>query len=156
MKKTAVVNQIRSAHGERVKHLRDIALLTSIGLIDFIPISLYQLGVIKHLPDPPGKIFHSDKVNASKDAQVLGLPDGTVSLLLYAANLVLTGAALKQEKKGSIFRYLIGANAVGQALGGAYYLFNMAKVQKKICLYCVTGALVNFAVLFPLKRLFTS
>lgn len=146
------VKKIRKRSGRAAASRREIALLSVIGLVDFVPISLYQLGIIRHLPDLPGELFDSDYVNASKEAQVAGLPDGPVSLLMYAANLVLVTGALK--KKRNVFDYLIAGNSLGQAAGGAYYLYNMATKQKKVCVYCVTGALINFATLVPLYKLF--
>lgn len=148
-----LVTEIQGQEDVKSHNLRKIALLSTIGLLDFIPISLYQLGVIKHLPDFPGEIFDSDKVNASKEAQIAGLPDGPFSLFLYASNLLLTSAAIGRKKKHHVFEYLLAANSIGQAAGGAFYLYNMIKVQKKICPYCVAGALINFATLIPLKRL---
>lgn len=148
------VQKIRKRSSTKAENRRDIGLLSAIGLLDFVPISLYQLGVIRHLPDLPGKIFDSDYVNASKEAQIAGLPDGPVSLLMYAANLVLVGGALKRKNKRNVFDYLIAGNALGQAAGGAYYLYTMAAKEKKICPYCVAGALINFATLVPLYRLF--
>ncbi|WP_017730878.1 vitamin K epoxide reductase family protein [Nafulsella turpanensis] len=154
--KKTVVRKIQSRNDQKALHRRDIALLSAAGIIDFIPISLYQLGIIKHIPDFPTKIFDSDYVNASKEAQIAGVPDGPVSLLMYAANLVTIGAALKKKKRKNVFDYLVAANSIGQAAGGAFYLYNMATKQKKVCIYCVTGALLNFATLVPLKRLFFS
>lgn len=153
LKKT-LVQKVQSKNDSKAKHRREIALLNAIGIIDFIPISLYQLGIIKHMPDFSPKVFDSDFVNASKEAQIAGLPDGPVSLLMYAANVVAVGAALKGDKRKNIFDYLIAANALGQAAGGAFYLYTMATKQKKVCIYCVTGALLNFAALVPLKKLF--
>ncbi len=147
------VQKIRNRFGRAGGNRRDIALLSAAGIAGFVPVSLYQLGIIRHLPDFPGDLFDSDYVNASEEAQIAGVPDGPVSLLLYAANLVLVSEALKKKKR-SMFDYLIAANSLGQAAGGAYYLYNMATKQKKICVYCVAGALVNFATLIPLCKLF--
>lgn len=148
------VQKIRNRSDLAAVNRREIALLSAIGLIDFVPISLYQLGIIRHLPDFPGELFNSDYVNASKEAQVAGLPDGPLSLLMYAANLVLVSGALRKKKR-NVFDYLIAANSLGQAAGGAYYLYNMASRQKKVCVYCVTGAMINFASLLPLYKLFS-
>lgn len=148
------VQKVRKRSSSAAENRRKIGLYSAIGLLDFIPISLYQTGVIRHLPDFPGKLFDSDYVNASKDAQVAGLPDGPISMLMYAANLVLVTGALKEKKKRNIFDYLLAANSLGQAAGGAFYLYTMATKQKKVCLYCVTGALLNFTTLVPLYRLF--
>lgn len=149
------VQKVRKRSSRAAENRRTVGLLSAIGILDFVPISLYQLGVIRHLPDLPGNLFDSDFVNASKEAQVAGIPDGPVSLLMYAANLVLVGEALKKKKKRNVFDYLIAGNALGQAAGGAYYLYNMATVQKKVCMYCVTGALLNFATLVPVYKLFS-
>lgn len=152
--KISPVKKIKQQSGEDVKNRKRIVLLSSVGMIDFVPISLYQLGLIRHLPDLPSKLFDSDYVNASKDAQVAGIPDGPVSLLMYAANLVLSGNAIKRKNNSQLFDLLLAGNIVGQAAGGAYYLYNMATKQKRICLYCVTGAILNFAALIPLYKLF--
>ncbi len=148
------VKKAQKRSGSAADNRRDIALLSVAGLLDFIPLSLFQTGVIRHLPDMPGKIFDSEAVNSSKNAQVLGLPDAPVSLMLYAANLVLVAGALKEKKKRNVYDYLIAGNTLGQAAGGAYYLYVMATKEKKICLYCVAGALINFATLLPVSRLF--
>lgn len=148
------VKKIRRESNAITENRRSMALLNVAGLIDFVPISLYQLGIIRHLPDIPAKLFDSDYVNASEDAQVAGIPDGPVSLMMYAANLVLIAGAAKKKEKRNIVDYLIAGNTVGQAAGGAYYLYDMIFKQKKICPYCVTGALINFAALVPLYKLF--
>lgn len=153
-KVSSPVRKIRKRSGKAAESRRNIGLLNAIGLINFVPVSLYQLGIIRHLPDLPGKLFDSDYVNASKDAQVAGVPDGTVGLLIYATNLVLVGVALKKKKKGNVFDYMLAGNALAQAGGGAYYLYNMAARQKKICLYCMAGAFINLAALKPLYKLF--
>lgn len=147
------VQQVRQAATPAAHYRRQIAALSAAGLIDFTIISLYQLGIIDKLPDLPGKLFDSNSVNASKDAQVMGLPDGPVSLTLYAANILLAAGALKQKKRGNIFDWLLAGLTIGQAAGGTYYLYNMATVQRKVCVYCVTGALINFATLSPLVKL---
>lgn len=152
--KESVVEDIRNTEGKETQYRQQIATLSAAGMLDFSVISLYQLGIINKLPDIPGDVFDSNKVNASEDAQILGLPDGPVSLAMYAVNLVLAAGAIKEKKKGNIFDYLLAASALGQAAGGAYYLYNMAAVQKKVCIYCVTGALLNFATLVPLAKLF--
>ncbi|WP_236612850.1 vitamin K epoxide reductase family protein [Cesiribacter andamanensis] len=147
------VQHIRNASGSAARHRRTIALLSALGVLDFIPISLYQLGVIRHLPDPPSALFDSDAVNASEEARILGLPDGPISLALYAASIGLAGAALARNTSRSRLDVLLGGLLLGQAAGGVFYLYNMATVQKKVCLYCVAGAFINVASLIPLSRL---
>ena len=52
-------------------------------------VTLFQMGIIPHLPDPPGAVFNSDKVNSSEQAYRFGLPDGTLVVLSLAATIIL-------------------------------------------------------------------
>jgi hypothetical protein len=76
------VDQLRQdlQHGS-TPHLRQrriILALSLIGIASMAPTTLLQIGVLKHLPDPPLKSFNSDKVNSSYDAYRFGVPDGTL------------------------------------------------------------------------------
>jgi uncharacterized membrane protein len=143
------IDQLRQDARPDTEHRRKIAGLAAVGMVDFSLISLYQLGYIKHMPDLPGEVFDSDKVNASEEAVLLGLPDGVVSLGMYAATIFLAAVGSAGPKKNRWADWLLGGIVLGQAAGGAYYLYNMAAVQKKVCLYCVTGALINFTAVKP-------
>ena len=152
----SVIEEIREDQSGATKSRRQIAALAATGLVDFSFISLYQLGYIRHMPDLPGEVFDSEGVNSSRDAVMLGIPDGPISLFMYAATVLLATAATRRSRFSRYFDLLMGGIVLGQAAGGAYYLYNMAKVQKKVCLYCVTGALINFASVKPLLDLYKS
>lgn len=49
-------------------------------------------GIVKHLPDPPLRGFDSDRVNTSRTAFPFGIPDGSLALLSFAANIPLAAA----------------------------------------------------------------
>ena len=76
MNPTAIRDVLRTGHNEDLDARRKVILLSALGLVDFSIISLYQTGVIKHLPDIPHPLFDSDKVNAWEDAYMFGAPDG--------------------------------------------------------------------------------
>lgn len=137
---------LRNDDSEDLRRRRNLITLSAIGLVDFAVISLYQTGVIRHLPDLPGKVFDSDGVNAAEDAYKMGMPDGPVGAAAYAATMILASAG-GSEKTGRtpIFDVALGVVVLGNAAGAAHFLFNMVTKQKKVCLYCVTGALINFA-----------
>jgi uncharacterized membrane protein len=150
----SLIDEMRNDNSPAVVDRRNIAALAAAGLIDFSFISLSQLGFIKHLPDPPGKIFDSDKVNSSPDAVLLGIPDAPISLFMYASTVLLATAGNRKTRFSKYFDLLMGGIVVGQAAGAAHYMYTMAKDQKKVCIYCVAGALINFATLKPLYDLF--
>lgn len=150
----SVIDAMRGDESAGVESRRQIAALASAGLVDFSFISLYQMGYIRHMPDVPGKVFDSDKVNASQDAVLLGIPDAPISLFMYAATVLLATAASRKSKYSKYFDLLMGGIVLGQAAGGAHYLYKMAAIQKKVCLYCVTGAMLNFIAVKPLLDLY--
>ena len=62
----AIRRELRQGQSPSLGRRRWIGFLSAVGAVDFTVISLYQMGVIQHLPDPPGRIFDSDQVNASR------------------------------------------------------------------------------------------
>ncbi len=151
---SSVIDKIRNDSSVATQQRRDIATLAALGLLDFSLISLFQMGSIKKLPDLPGKIFDTQKVNSSKDAVIFGMPDGVISLGAYTATMGLALAAMRFKKQSRILDVALGGVLIGQAAGAAHYLVNMTTVQKKACLYCIAGAVINFAALKPLSKLF--
>ena len=62
------------------------------------PVTLYQLGIVRHLPDPPLPGFDADKVHASPQAYPIGsIPDGAIGIASYAATLALALACSPQR-----------------------------------------------------------
>jgi len=48
----AIRNELRHGESDALRRRRGIVILAAVGAIDFAIISLYQLGAIRHLPDP--------------------------------------------------------------------------------------------------------
>lgn len=153
--KDSVIKKIRKDSSEATGYRRQLAALAAVGLVDFSLISLFQLGYIKKLPDLPGKVFDTTKVNSSKDAVILGIPDGVISLAAYTATMLLATAAISYKKKSRVLDVALAGVVLGQAAGAGQYLVNMVAVQKKACVYCIAGAAINFASLQPLYKLLT-
>ena len=145
---SALSQSLRNEATPALRRRRKVVWLSALGLLDFSIISLYQSGVIKHLPDLPGDLFDSDYVNASDEAYQIGAPDAPISAMIYALNMVLaTAGGTKATGRHPALDALLGASLVANAAGAANYLVNMVTRQKKVCLYCVAGAVINFAAL---------
>lgn len=144
----AIRDDLRDGRSPSLRRRRGISALAALGAVDFAIISLYQLGVIRHLPDPRWRVFDSDKVNASSKAYALGVPDGPLGLGLYALTLILAGAGgSRRTGRRRMFDILLGGAVAAGALGAAHYLYDMVWNQKRACPYCLVGAAVNFAML---------
>jgi uncharacterized membrane protein len=146
MNALAIRNELRNNDSEAMDKRRLIILLSALGLIDFSVISLYQTGVIEKLPDLPFPIFDSNKVNAAKEAYQFGVPDGAISTAVYASTIVLAAAGgSEQSGRKPVLDTVLGAVVAGNTAGAIYYLYDMIFKQKKVCLYCLTGAAINIA-----------
>lgn len=145
---TAIRTELREADSASLRRRRWIGVLSAIGAVDFAIISLYQFGVIRHLPDPPGRVFDSDTVNASHKAYALGVPDGTLGLGLYALTLILAAAG-GSERSGRhpVLDVLLGGAVAAGVLGAAHYLYDMIRHQQRACPYCLVGAAAHFGML---------
>lgn len=126
---------------------RAIIGLSLVGVGAMAAVSLFQTGVIKHLPDPPVEGFDSDKVNSSDTAYMLGVPDGTISLASLAANIPLAafGGSNRAQEEPLVPLIAAGKAAVEAAIAG-WYFYQMPAKEKAWCGYCITGALANFGI----------
>jgi uncharacterized membrane protein len=126
---------------------RRIIGLSLLGMGAMAAVSLFQTGVIEHLPDPPLNSFDSDAVNSSNTAYALGAPDGTISLVSLAANIPLAayGGADRAETM-PLVPLAAAAKATVEAGVAGWYFYQMAAVEKKWCGYCIAGAAANWGI----------
>ena len=127
---------------------RTIIGLSLVGAASMTAVSLLQTGILKRLPDPPIRGFDSDKVNLSKDAFLFGLPDGTLTLAGFAANVPLAASGGKgRAAKRPWIPILAAAKAAVEAAGAAIYFYKMPTKEKAWCGYCIVGAIASVGVL---------
>jgi uncharacterized membrane protein len=128
--------------------MRNDAVLTTMAgaaLAVAIPVTLRQLGIIRRLPDVPWRGFDANQVTTSPEAYpYAGIPDGVPASLLYVTELGLLAA--HRRKKSKWIDRLLAACVAGGAVGAAYYAYQMAFVEKKACVYCLSNIALNFAM----------
>jgi len=139
--------QLQRGTSENLGRRRAVIGLSLVGMAAMTTVTLFQTGVIEHLPDPPIEGFDSDKVNSSDTAYALGVPDGTLSLASLAANIPM--AAFGGENRAEeqpIVPILAAGKAVVEAAVAGWYFYQMPTKEKAWCGYCITGALCNFGI----------
>ncbi|WP_447980007.1 vitamin K epoxide reductase family protein [Candidatus Nitrospira bockiana] len=146
--------ELQQGEGPDLRIRRAIVGLSLVGMASMAVVSLFQTGVIRHLPDPPLDRFNSDKVNSSVTAYHWGVPDGTVSMAGHAVNVALAAVGGPQRVREQPWVPLIAAaKAAAEAAVAARYLFyEMPIVQKTWCGYCIVDALAHigtFALTLP-------
>ncbi len=137
-------------HGS-TPHLRQRRMtlgLSLTGIASMTAVTLLQMGVLEHLPDPPLQSFNSDKVNSSYDAYRFGAPDGTLGVLSFAVNLPLLafGGAERAQDKPLVPLLASGKAAVDAAVA-LWYFYRMPAKEKAWCVYCITGQLASLGIL---------
>lgn len=117
-----------------------ILSLAAIGAL--APVAAYQLGAVDHLPDPPGRWFDSDRVDASGEAYLPGMtPDATTGIVSYAVTLVLAG-------KGGPDRWrtqpwlplLLAVKVLADAGSAARLTAEQISKHRRLCAWCLGAA----------------
>lgn len=128
--------------------LRGALLCCGAAMGALIPVALFQLRLLKKLPDPPGPVFDSARIVTSKDAFPLGIPDGLLGLGSYGATFLLLLAAEAGAGSGGLETALKAKLLMDGSMAG----WNSAKQWRnfgRICSWCMaaaaaTGAMVCF------------
>jgi uncharacterized membrane protein len=131
--------------------------LSMVGMASIAMVSLFQTGLLTHLPDPPLEGFNAEKVNSSDTAYHLGVPDGTVSLAGHATNIALAafGGADRARTQPWVPLLAAGKMAAEATVAGKYLIYQMPVVEKTWCAYCIVDALAHlgaFAFALPEAR----
>jgi uncharacterized membrane protein len=136
-------------HGDSddLRRRRGIILFSLLGMASMTATSLLQTGIVKHLPDPPGDAFDSDRVNSSETAYRFGVPDSTFALASLAANIPIAalGGAERTRRQPWIPIFAAAKSAL-EALTASWYFYQMPTKEKAWCPYCVTAAVANVAI----------
>lgn len=111
-------------------------------LATLIPVALHQLGVVRHLPDPPGTMFDSDGITESAVAHPFGIPDALLGIASYGTTLLL----IRSAPGCTAARKLLGVKLL---LDGGVASFNATRQAVrfgKICSWCM-GTVAATAVM---------
>ena len=141
--------QLRTGTGGFLEHRRGILGLTLAATGSMGVISLYQMGVIQHLPEPPLPGLKADEIDASEEAyQWLSTPDGPVGLLSYAATAVLAsiGGAGRARRNPWLPLALL-AKLGADAAQAAFLTREQWTKHRAFCSWCLLAAGATFGAL---------
>lgn len=141
--------RIQESSDSEIRLRRSIFGVSILGIASMAAVSLYQLGTVRHLPDPPTRWphFHSDKVNTSDEAFGYGMPDGPLTIAAHAANIVLAASGPPERGRNRPWLPWLASLVSGAQAGVAakYLFYTMPRVDKAWCPYCILDALTHFA-----------
>lgn len=149
VKPSQLSRELREGQSPELRNRRWIVGLSLTGVLMAQIVSLYQVGIVKHLPDPPLDVFDSDKVDASDYAYKRFLTaDGFLMLVSYATTAALAGTG--GEKRGQTHPLLslaMGAKIALDMVSAAELAREEWNGNKKLCPYCQTATLASLASL---------
>ena len=149
MKPSELSRQLREGQAPELRARRRIVGFSLVGVLMAQIVSLYQVGLVKHLPDPPFAVFDSDKVDASDYAYKRFLTaDGFLMLMSYATTAWLAGTGgEKRSQTHSYLSLLMGAKIALDLVSAAELAREEWNDNKKLCPYCQTATLASLASL---------
>jgi uncharacterized membrane protein len=119
-----------------------LAAVGSMGLI-----ALYQMGLIRHLPEPPLPGFNADKVDASAEAYArFSMPDAVLGLGSYAATMGL--AAMGGADRAATHPWLplaLAAKVGFDVLQAGKLTWDQWAKHRAFCVWCLVAAGATFA-----------
>ncbi len=149
MRAKELSQQLREGEGGYLAQRRGIVALGLAAAGSMGVIALYQIGILKHLPEPPLPGFDADKVDASEEAYShLQMGDAFIGLGSYAATMGLAamGAKNRAETQPWIPLALL-AKTGADAAQAAKLTVDQWKKHKAFCFWCLLAAAATFAAL---------
>ena len=145
-----VSDDLRLGTGGHLPARRRQAALLTLASACLGVVSLYQFGLLRHLPEPPLPFLDADVVDASGEAYWLGLtPDGTLGVASAAASLALVGmGSADRARDRPVIPLLAAAKLALDAAGGLYLTAEQISKHGKLCSWCLAAAAAQAAA-FP-------
>ena len=147
MKADELSRQLRQGSDEAIVRRRRIVGLSLVAMGSMGLISLYQMGLIAHLPDPPLPGFDADTVDASAEAYAkLSMPDGVLGLGSYAVTTAL--AAMGGQDRALTQSWIplaLAAKVAFDAAQAAKLSVDQWTKHRALCVWCLLAAGATFA-----------
>lgn len=149
MDPTQLSLELRHGQSADLKRRRWIIGLSLLGVAAGQMVSLYQTGIIKHLPDPPLDIFNSDKVDASDYAyKRMDTPDALPMIITYGLTATLAGAGgMNRINQQPLLPVAMGVKTLFDTLTTVKLGKEEWDENKALCFYCQVATVASFASL---------
>jgi hypothetical protein len=108
-------------------------------------VSLYQVGIIRRLPDLPFRPFDAERVDASPYAyKRMQMPDGFLMTASYLMTAALAGAGGKhRDQTDPMVPVALAGKTFIDAATGLWFTREGWKEQRALCGYCQASTLIS-------------
>ncbi|HEV2292209.1 MAG TPA: vitamin K epoxide reductase family protein [Tepidisphaeraceae bacterium] len=144
-----VSQDLRHDRSPDLRRRRGVVGLALLGAGAMAVVSLYQTGMIRHLPEPRSKYLGADEVDASDEAYARATtPDGLLGLTSYAftATLAGMGGASRARRRPWISLALAGKVLADTVIAAKLTRDQWTK-HRRFCSYCLAASAATFAMI---------
>jgi len=140
--------ELRTETSPDLKRRRGIVALSLVASGSMSLIALYQMGIIKHLPEPPLPKLNADKVDASSEAyEKFAMPDAILGLGSYAATMSLAAIGVKNRAKEMPWVPIaLAAKIAFDVANAAKLSIDQWTKHRAFCFWCLLAATATFAM----------
>lgn len=140
-------SELRSDTSRTMKHRRVIVGLSSLAMASLGVVAAYQVGIIKHIPEPPLPNLDADKVDSSAEAyQQLSSPDAFIGIVSYAVTMMLAAMGGPQRAQHHPFVPLGLAAKIGfDVVGAGKLTVDQWTKHEAFCTWCMLASVATFA-----------
>jgi uncharacterized membrane protein len=142
-------NELRKGQSPFLDKRRKLTALTLVSLGSMGVLSLYQMGLVKNVPEPPLPFFSAERVDGSAQGySILQTPDSVLGIGSYAATLGLIAMGGKDRARQMPWLpiALAGKAVFDAAVAGKLTVDQVVK-HKALCIWCVASTAATFAAL---------
>lgn len=142
-----VSDDLRRGSGPMLGRRRGAAGAILGATASMIAVALYQYGLVKHLPDPPGRFFDSDRVDAAGEAYHYGhTPDTALAIASYGLTLGLIGmGAADRAQRHPWMPLLQAAKVAADAASAGWLTAEQLSKHRAVCWYCLVASAATAA-----------
>jgi uncharacterized membrane protein len=143
-----VSSDLRTGDGDMLRRRRRVATMALGAAGSMGVVTAYQMGLLRHLPEPPIPLLDADRVDASGEAyQYLKTPDAALGLASYAVTLVLAGMGPSRRAIERPWVPLaLAAKVALDTVSGLYLTVEQGSKHRRFCSWCLAAAGLSAAM----------
>jgi uncharacterized membrane protein len=143
-----VSRDLHTGGGESLRRRRRVAAMALGAAGSMGVVSAYQMGLLKHLPEPPLPALDADQVDASGEAyHYLKTPDAALGLASYAVTLILAGMGPgRRAVERPWLPLALAAKVAVDTVSGLYLTVEQGSKHRRFCSWCLLATGLSAAM----------
>lgn len=149
MEPEALSEALRTETGVYMWCRRGLVITSFISILCMQVVALFQMGIVKRLPEPPWRWFDSAKVDAAAEAynrMWLPMPDAMLGIVSYAVTVALVSLGGPDRfERWWWLPVIMGVKVLIDAVQAGQLSWEQWSVHSAFCFWCLIAAGATFA-----------